>query len=366
MDDERFDIKHYCGLAFSHVDLRPEDILIAKNYLATKDSLPQKKNDEDYTAYYNRLKELWGKDKQVKETHERWKTKHRNGVLERDFKQRAFIQLRELLLSGFLRNDFIETGMPPQDCEQAKQKLTEKGWEELLKVEGADWKFALLCRHLLVKTEQRLLCDKDNVGYYINDMRKRLKWDGVEAFFRFDTYMQLVYDDLAALEDDEAFEDVDDEVNNELEEGECPQVFDKRLNVPKIIAKLKDLNSDNVQGKRRWYVFYRVFKFLEWTKVTQQDFIEWVAFHFEWDKKREFRGVPPEFTHNEPPNWGKLVIKGKNGTPDNEELGPAYYAFAVEIRDAFVLVGDSGEMHDKEEFLVGPRKVRIAHHNTWI
>lgn len=332
---------------------------------------PKKKNNESEEDYYLRLRDMWGQSLKVKEIHERWKSHHRNGILERDLKQRIYIQLKELLASDFLQNDYIETGMTNEDCADARQRLKDEGWDNLLEViDGADWKLALLCRHLLEPSEYLLICDASNVGYYISEMQAKLNWCDVEAFFRFDTYMQLVYEDMDALEDDVDFEDEDEgeEDDNELEKGECPKIFDKKLNIPNIKAKLKKLTSDDVKGKRRWYVFYRVFKYLEWTKVTQQTFIAWVAFHFEWDKKQEFRGVPSEFTNNDPPNWGSLVIetKVKDEIHYNYELGPAYYAFAVEIRDAFVTVDDNGVMHDKEDFLVGPRKDAIAHHNTWI
>jgi hypothetical protein len=171
------------------------------------DSLPpQKEADEDDSAYFNRLRKLWGKDFQVKETHQRWKAKHLNGVLERDLKRRIFIQLKELLKSGFLRNDYIETGMPEEDCKEAREWLGQEGWAGLLEeVDGAVWKLALLLRHLLkVKPVHCLLCDAGNVGFYISDMRERLRWEDVEAFFRFDIYMHLVYEDLNKLNDVEA------------------------------------------------------------------------------------------------------------------------------------------------------------------
>lgn len=97
------------------------------------DSLPpQKEADENNSAYFNRLRKLWGKVFQVEETHQRWKAKHLNGVQERDLKRRIFIQLRELLKSGFLRNDYIETGMPDEDCKKAKEWLIHEGWAGLL------------------------------------------------------------------------------------------------------------------------------------------------------------------------------------------------------------------------------------------
>lgn len=166
---------------------------------------PQKKADQDCTAYLECLRNYWGHTVQVMDTHERWKAKHRNGVLERDLRQRIIIQLRELLKSGFLRKDYIETGMPEEDCKDARQWLKDEGLaSQLGEIEGADWKLALLRRHLLQEQAMHcLLCAADNVGFYISEMQERLHWEDVEAFFRFDTYMHLVYEDMCKLNDEE-------------------------------------------------------------------------------------------------------------------------------------------------------------------
>lgn len=164
----------------------------------------QKEANEKYSDYYERLKKLWGKSGQVEEIHRRWKAKHRNGVLERDYKQRIYQQLKELMNSHFLHKDYIDTGIPIEDCEQACKDLKSEELGCLLEeVEGADWKYALISRHLRKPDEKHLLCDAENVGFYINDMREKLNWDDVEAFFRFDTFMNLVYIDMGIISDDE-------------------------------------------------------------------------------------------------------------------------------------------------------------------
>jgi hypothetical protein len=341
------------------------------DYSAETNHPPKKQDNESFEEYFHRLKELCGQTIKVKDTHERWKEKHvrAGGIFERDFKQRIKDQLRSLLQSGFLRKEYIDTDMPREDCDAAREMMTKEGWSELLVMEGADWKLALMIRHLIKAPERRLLCDEDNVGYYIHDMRNLLTLDDVDAFFRFDAFMHFVYADLEELEDDEDYENEDEceKGDSKTEEDECPKIFDKKLNDLQIKDKLKDLDSDDVKGKRRWYVFYRVLKYLEWTKATQKDFIVWVAHHFEWNGEKEFRGVPSEFTHTDPPEWGNLVIKtkGSGAVHENPKLGPAYYAFAVKVRDTFVTVDDDGKMHDKDDFLAGKQKLSIKHHNIW-
>lgn len=372
MDDARDFIRHYSsGLVFPHTEISPADILIAQNYLRTNRNIPTMKEDEDYTAYYNRLRNMWEGGSKVKEVHCSWmdKIKRFRGPLERHFKERKYTQIKKLFESNFLRNDYIDTGMPREDCEDARNRLKIEGWESLLdEVDGADWKLALLISHLL-RSGQSLLCDEDNAGYYINDMRKKLTWDDLEAFFRFDASTHLLYADLKVLNGGNEQDENNEEGCDGSEVGDnaiVPVIFDKRINERKVISQIKLLSSEKVTGKRRWYVFYRVFKYLEWTKVTQKEFIEWVAYYYGWDGKKEFRGVQTEFINADPPQWYGLVIEGKDGYADNTELGPEYYAFAKEIRDAFIYVDDNGVLHDKDEFLVDSKHGGVNHHKTWI
>jgi DNA-binding transcriptional MerR regulator len=166
------------------------------------------------------------------------------------------------------------------------------------------------------------------------------------------------------LEDD--YEEEDDYTDDEEEDNEAPRIFKKKIKEDKVIEALRNLYSDKVIGKRRWYVIYRVLLFIEWLRLTNQiDFINWVKSHFGWNGVKEFRGVQSQFTHSDPPKWNYLIVKGKNGKPDNEELGPDYYDFAVTIRDALVDVDlTTGEMQDKDEFRANPHQ-GVLHNSKW-
>ena len=169
-------------------------------------------------------------------------------------------------------------------------------------------------------------------------------------------------------------EDVDDDENNEesgMEDNgnhvdvseRAPMIFDSRINEDEVIKKMKTLSSDNVTGMRRWYVFYRVFDFLEWLdKPTHPKFISWVEHHFGWKwSKRDFKAVQPELK-KEPNEWQNIVIINKSGNK-NKTIGPNYYSFADDIIKAFVYFDDDG-MHDKEVYLLAKNKA-IKHHNEW-
>lgn len=179
-------------------------------------------------------------------------------------------------------------------------------------------------------------------------------------------------EDEDADESDENYDgdeyDIDDEDEYEGEEcyddaEEAPKIFDSRINENAVIKKIKTLDSEKVPGMRRWYVFYRVFDFLEWLdKPTHSKYIAWVQHHFGWRwQKRDFKGVQSELK-KEPNKWRNLVITTKTGKK-NKEIGPEYYDFADTIIKVFVDFDDNG-MHDKEDFLLDKNKA-IIHHNEW-
>ena len=147
------------------------------------------------------------------------------------------------------------------------------------------------------------------------------------------------------------------------EDEEKPLIFDSRIKEDEVIRKIEELDSENVHGARRWYVFYRVFDFLEWLDhPTHPKFISWVEYHFGWKwGTKNFKAVQKEFKKN-PTNWGKIVTITKKGKK-NKEIGPNYYSFADNIVNAFMDFDDNG-MHDKEDYLSDKNKA-IKHHNKW-
>ena len=110
--------------------------------------------------------------------------------------RRIFIVLQELMESSFLKNDYIDTGMPQEDCKRALQELKEHGFQELCQMDGADWKFALLTRHLRKQGERRVIVDEHMAGFYIDEVREQIPEEAAEAFFRFATLTRLAYQEL--------------------------------------------------------------------------------------------------------------------------------------------------------------------------
>ena len=200
----------------------------------------QRLNDEDYGTYYARLQSASYRAGEAVKIHETWlrRLKMGSGVTEQQCMQRILVVLRELLKSDFLLSDYIDTGVPKDDRKRAVQELRALRFEELLEIEGADWKYALLSQQLRGANEKRVLVDENRSGFYIDEMREKLSDDALETFLWFATLTRLAYKELSqmkpATEDDE----------NKSREQKAVEAF-----VGKII-KLANHAYEKYNGKR--------------------------------------------------------------------------------------------------------------------
>ncbi len=171
------------------------------------DTIPIRKPNESETDYFRRLLKWSGKVKEAVLLHDRWKRHHLNGISVPDCLHRVQVVLDKLLRSDFLRSDWFDTGIPGNDREHAVRELREKGYDELLRNEDADWKFAVLSQ-LLRTGEKRIIIEEHNAGFYISEMYDRLNHDDVVLFFQSITIIRLAYkeiDRLKKAETDYAF-----------------------------------------------------------------------------------------------------------------------------------------------------------------
>ena len=153
---------------------------------------------EDYGTFYARLLRASYRANEAVKTHETWKRRLMmgSGVREVDCKQRILVVLRELLKSDFLRNDYIDTGVPKDDRKRAVQEIRSLNFEELLEIEGADWKYALLSQQMRKPEEKRVLVDENRAGFYIDEMHEKLSDEALEVFLWFTTLSRLAYHEL--------------------------------------------------------------------------------------------------------------------------------------------------------------------------
>lgn len=155
-------------------------------------------SNEDYGTYYARLLGASYRASEAVKIHETWKRRLMmgSGVREVDCKQRILVVLRELLKSDFLCNDYIDTGVPKDDRERAVNEFRALSFEELLEIEGADWKYALLSQQMRKPKEKRVLVDESRAGFYIDEMHEKLTDEAVEVFLWFATMTRLAYKEL--------------------------------------------------------------------------------------------------------------------------------------------------------------------------
>lgn len=160
--------------------------------------------NEDYGKYYARLLGASYRASEAVKTHETWKRRLMmgSGVTEQQCKQRILVVLKELLAANFLLTDYIDTGVPKEDRRRAEKELQSLHFEELLTIDGADWKYALLSQQLRKPKEKRVLVDGKRSGFYIDEMHEKLTDDDLETFLWFDTMTRLAYQELGQLEPD--------------------------------------------------------------------------------------------------------------------------------------------------------------------
>lgn len=210
--------------------------------------------------YFRRLLECSEKAKEAIRTHETWKRRHMNGLRELDCMQRILIVLGELLKSDFLRYDWVDTGFPKEDREQAVKELCEQGFEELLQTDGADWKFALLGQ-LRNQQESRIVIEEQNAGFYISEMHDKLSEEAVEAFCRFVTFTRLAYQEIDRLKKENRDRELEECITKMLTDleplrehvvsdfsGNYDELLDGILMVGDLQKKLKQVSPNTFKG----------------------------------------------------------------------------------------------------------------------
>ena len=166
-------------------------------------------SNEDYGTYYARLLTASYRAGEAVKIHETWKRRLMmgSGVTEQQCMQRILVVLRELLKSDFLLSDYIDTGVPMDDRKRAVKELQSLRFDELLEIEGADWKYALLSQQFRKPNEKRVQVDENRSGFYIDEMHEKLTDDALEVFMWFATLTRLANKELSQLkpskEDDE-------------------------------------------------------------------------------------------------------------------------------------------------------------------
>ena len=131
--------------------------------------------------------------------------------------------LGDLLQSDFLNRDYADSiGIPPQEIAEARQKLKDWGFDENLdKIDGADWKYALLTKYIGEPIKSGETAPPSRVRWYISEAQ--ISDEAALAYFRYVALVQLAYKELDRLQ----FEDGDGYNNRLLEETAVNAFIDK-------------------------------------------------------------------------------------------------------------------------------------------
>jgi hypothetical protein len=189
-------------------------------------------------------------------------------------------------------------------------------------------------------------------GYHLEEEKKKI--DSSKAIFEYLNDVDVNHiKEYAENYWDYIKEKIREEYGTELKGGTSdfpearnPDIFDKRIKIDQVLLILRDTNSDNVKGLRKWFVIWMVFKQLEWlTNQHASDFVLWITNNFGWSwEATNFASIQKEFKTTLPSKWGQDTIKG------NPNLGKLYFDFAVTVRDLFVDVDADGNIKDRENF----------------
>lgn len=134
---------------------------------------------------------------QARQDHAVWTKRHGGGVTEEDLTERVGLMLRSLLDTKFLRDDYYE--IPKSKRTKAKEELAELGLEVDELTEAQVLRYALL-RDMVGFGMGRFEFDnKEAIGNYMYENRDTYSAARYGHYFRFETTLELIYNDLDQL-----------------------------------------------------------------------------------------------------------------------------------------------------------------------
>ena len=134
---------------------------------------------------------------QARQDHAVWTKRHGGGVTEEDLTERVGLMLKSLLDTKFLRDDYYE--IPKSKRTKAKEELAELGLEVDELTDAQILRYALL-RDMVGFSMGRFEFDnKEAIGNYMYENRDTYSAARYGHYFRFETTLELIYNDLDQL-----------------------------------------------------------------------------------------------------------------------------------------------------------------------
>lgn len=196
---------------------------------------------------------------QARQDHAVWTKRHGGGVTEEDLTERVGLMLRSLLDTNFLRDDYYE--IPKSKRTKAKEELTELGLEVDGLTDSQILRYALL-RDMVGFGMGRFDFDnKEAIGNYMYENRDTYSAARYGHYFRFETTLNLIYQDLDLLKRDNRDRELEEclvKMTTDLEPlrehvalgfvGCYDVMLDKILQVGDLQKKLKQVSPNTFKG----------------------------------------------------------------------------------------------------------------------
>jgi hypothetical protein len=134
---------------------------------------------------------------QAQQDHVIWTRRHSGGVSEEDLTERVGLMLKSLLDTKFLRDDYY--GIPLSKRTKAKEELEQLGFEVDKLDEVQIQRYALLRDMVNLRMGRFEFDNKEAIGNYMYENRDTYSPARYAHYFRFQTTLGLIYQDLDKL-----------------------------------------------------------------------------------------------------------------------------------------------------------------------
>ena len=196
---------------------------------------------------------------QARQNHYVWTKRHGGGVTEEDLTERVGLILKSLLDSKFLRDDYYEISKSKRT--KSKEELAELGLEVDELTDAHILRYALL-RDMIGFGMGRFEFDnKEAIGNYMYENRDTYSAARYGHYFRFETTLELIYNDLDQLKKSNRDRELEDcllKMSTDLEPlrehvvsgfvGCYDMMLDEILQVGDLQKKLKRVSPNTFKG----------------------------------------------------------------------------------------------------------------------
>ena len=134
---------------------------------------------------------------QARQDHAIWTKRHGGGVTEEDLTERVGLMLKSLLDTKFLRDDYYE--IPRSKRTKAREELEQLGLEVDGMSETQILRYALLRDMVDLRMGRFEFDNKEAIGNYMYENRDTYSPARYGHYFRFETTLGLIYQDLDQL-----------------------------------------------------------------------------------------------------------------------------------------------------------------------